>query len=122
MTALSRTAARNSCSDALCGLTDAGQSEESNRPLLSGLSVVVPVYNSQSSLGELVARLAAVLPACAEHYEVILVNDGSRDRSWDVICELIAKHPWVRGIDLMRNYGQHNALLCGMLRRGTTRP
>ena len=47
-------------------------------------------------------------------YEIILVNDGSRDRSWDVISELSSRSPAVRGLNLMRNYGQHNALLCGI--------
>jgi len=46
--------------------------------------------------------------------ELILINDGSRDRSWDVVRELSTQHDWVRGINLMRNYGQHNALLCGI--------
>ena len=45
---------------------------------------------------------------------MILVNDGSRDRSWAVVQQLARARPWVRGIDLMRNYGQHNALLCGV--------
>src|SRR6185436_19767459 len=47
-------------------------------------------------------------------FEVVLVNDGSRDRSWPVINELSVARSWVRGINLMRNYGQHNALLCGI--------
>jgi undecaprenyl-phosphate 4-deoxy-4-formamido-L-arabinose transferase len=55
-----------------------------------------------------------VLNAVARRYEIILVNDCSRDRSWDVICELAANSSSVRGINLMRNYGQHNALLCGI--------
>jgi glycosyltransferase involved in cell wall biosynthesis len=78
------------------------------------LSVVVPVYNSESSLRELVARLQPVLQWLAEKHELILVNDGSRDDSWRVIEELASRHDWIRGIDLMRNYGQHNALLCGI--------
>jgi undecaprenyl-phosphate 4-deoxy-4-formamido-L-arabinose transferase len=77
-------------------------------------SVVIPVYNSQASLPALVERLAAVLPAVTDRYEVVLVNDGSRDDSWDGICEAARKHAWVRGINLMRNYGQHNALLAGI--------
>lgn len=76
-------------------------------------SVVVPVYNSQFTLDTLVNRLLAVLPGIAEEYEIILVNDGSRDESWKVISELSNKYPAVRGINMMRNYGQHNALLCG---------
>ena len=78
------------------------------------LSVVVPVYNSEASLGLLVERLEPVLTAHAASFEVILVNDGSRDRSWDVIGQLTQRYTWVRGICLMRNYGQHNALLCGI--------
>jgi glycosyltransferase involved in cell wall biosynthesis len=44
----------------------------------------------------------------------VLVNDGSRDRSWEIIQDLAKEHSWVRGINLMRNFGQHNALLCGI--------
>ncbi len=78
-----------------------------------GISVVVPVYNSEDSLGELVGRLRAVLDRRSEAYEIILVNDGSRDDSWSVIRRL-AEDDAVRGINLMRNFGQHNALLCGI--------
>ena len=78
------------------------------------ISVVVPVYNSELSLPELVKRLQPVLAALARDYELVLVNDGSRDQSWRVIQQLATEHAWVRGIDLMRNYGQHNALLCGI--------
>lgn len=82
--------------------------------LPSGISVVVPVYNSEGSLTPLLERLAAALPDLAARYEVILVNDGSRDGSWPVIEQLVARYDWVRGIDHMRNYGQHNALLTGI--------
>jgi glycosyltransferase involved in cell wall biosynthesis len=78
------------------------------------ISVVVPVYNSELSLPPLVRRLAPVLTSLANQYEVVFVNDGSRDQSWKVIQELSQSFPWVRGINLMRNYGQHNALLCGI--------
>jgi glycosyltransferase involved in cell wall biosynthesis len=78
------------------------------------ISVVVPVYNSQHTLADLAQRLSAVLPAAASAFELILVNDGSRDRSWDVVEGLAREHDWVRGINLMRNYGQHNALLAGI--------
>lgn len=78
------------------------------------ISVVVPVYNSEQTLGELAARLAAVLHDHSSRFELVLINDGSRDSSWDAICALAAKYDWVRGIDLVRNYGQHNALLCGI--------
>jgi undecaprenyl-phosphate 4-deoxy-4-formamido-L-arabinose transferase len=78
------------------------------------ISVVVPVYNSQGTLPELARRLHAVLPSLASAHEIILVNDGSRDRSWQIVRELAQSYPSVRGIDLMRNYGQHNALLAGI--------
>jgi undecaprenyl-phosphate 4-deoxy-4-formamido-L-arabinose transferase len=83
-------------------------------PLLAGLSVVVPVYRSEAILPELVRRLEGVLPALATNYELVLVNDSSPDGSWEVIGQLAAQHSWVHGINLMRNYGQHNALLCGI--------
>ena len=78
------------------------------------ISVVTPVYNGEGSVAELCRRLGEVLPRIAIEYEIILVNDGSRDRSWDVISELSSRSPAVRGLNLMRNYGQHNALLCGI--------
>ncbi|MBI5118124.1 glycosyltransferase family 2 protein [Candidatus Poribacteria bacterium] len=78
------------------------------------LSVIVPVYNSASSLPPLVERLKPVLESLADTSELILVNDGSRDQSWEVIRNLAMRHTWIRGINLMRNYGQHNALLCGI--------
>jgi undecaprenyl-phosphate 4-deoxy-4-formamido-L-arabinose transferase len=78
------------------------------------ISVVVPVYNSEAILPSLVDRLKPVLDAITEQWEIILVNDSSRDGSWDVIQSLVSSEPRLRGIDLMRNYGQHNALLCGI--------
>jgi undecaprenyl-phosphate 4-deoxy-4-formamido-L-arabinose transferase len=85
---------------------------------LSGLSVVVPVYRSEAILPELVRRLEPVLVAIAENCELVLVNDCSPDRSWDVMCELAGRYSWIRPINLMRNYGQHNALLCGIRAAG----
>ncbi|MBX7186501.1 MAG: glycosyltransferase family 2 protein [Vicinamibacteria bacterium] len=81
---------------------------------MPGLSIVIPAYNSGDNLTPLVDRLAAALPELADAYEVILVNDGSRDGTWDRIRNLAKDREWIRGIDLQRNYGQHNALLCGI--------
>lgn len=78
------------------------------------ISIVIPVYNSEETLIPLTERLAKVLPDLANYYELILVNDGSRDHSLDVITNLVSRYPWIRGVDLMRNYGQHNAILCGV--------
>ncbi len=83
-------------------------------PRTHSLSVVIPVYNSQDSLAPLIARLEGVLPDISSDYEIILVNDGSRDKSWAVICAEVEKRPFVKGVNLMRNYGQHNAILCGI--------
>jgi glycosyltransferase involved in cell wall biosynthesis len=76
------------------------------------ISVVVPVFNSEDSLPLLIQQLHAALPW--EGLEIVLVNDGSADRSWHVIGELVRGNPTIRGINLMRNYGQHNALLAGI--------
>ena len=82
--------------------------------MLPSLTVLVPVYNSEGSLRPLVERLEPVLARLAREYELILVNDSSRDGSWGVVQELARAKPWIRGICMMRNYGQHNALLCGI--------
>ncbi len=81
---------------------------------MESVSVVVPVYKSEGSLAALVARVQSVLDSSSPSYELILVNDGSRDGSWQKIVELVEQHAWIRAIDLRRNYGQHNALLCGI--------
>ena len=78
------------------------------------VSVVIPVYNSQETLPSLVAALVEILPACTSEFEIVLVNDGSADGSWELIQQISKACPNVRGINLMRNYGQHNALLCGI--------
>ena len=86
-------------------------SQEVSRP---GISVVIPVYNSERMLEGVVERVERVLEQTGSDYEVVLVNDGSRDGSWGKIQELANQKPSVRGVPLLRNYGQHNALLCGI--------
>jgi glycosyltransferase involved in cell wall biosynthesis len=81
---------------------------------LPSLSIVVPVYNGSDTLPALVEQLMQVLPSISRQYEVILVNDGSQDNSWEVIHALCADNPRLRGINLLRNFGQHNAVLCGI--------
>ena len=76
------------------------------------ISVVVPVYNGAATLPALVARLLTALPPLTDRFEIVFVNDGSRDRSWELLERLA--DPRIRAIDLMRNYGQHNALLVGI--------
>jgi undecaprenyl-phosphate 4-deoxy-4-formamido-L-arabinose transferase len=78
------------------------------------LSIVVPVYNSDEALPKLIARLEPVLAEHSDAYEVILVDDCSHTDAWRVIEDLAATRKWLLGVRLMRNYGQHNALLCGI--------
>jgi len=82
--------------------------------LQPGISVIVPVYNSAVTLNDLIEQLGKVLPSLADKYEVILINDGSRDNSWETIEKICRETTWVQGVNMMRNYGQHNALVCGM--------
>ena len=97
------------------GHRDPGQQRQPDAgPLLASLSVVIPVYNSELSLPTLLARLDALLGQLAHRYEVVLVNDGSRDRSAQILDEYSKTFRWMRVIHLMRNFGQHNALLCGI--------
>jgi undecaprenyl-phosphate 4-deoxy-4-formamido-L-arabinose transferase len=78
------------------------------------VSVVIPVYNSARYLPSLVMRLMSVLQEETLQFEIILVDDGSRDESWNILRELWTQFPsHVMAIQLMRNYGQHNALMCG---------
>ena len=80
--------------------------------LVRRVSVVVPVYNGAATLEELVTRVERALPDA--ELEVVLVNDDSADDSWRRIVRLAASNPAVRGLDLARNFGQHNASLAGI--------
>ena len=77
------------------------------------ISVIIPLYNEEESLPELYAWIARVMKANALTYEVIFVNDGSTDRSWQVIEQLAEQHEQVKGIKFRRNYGKSPALFCG---------
>lgn len=77
-------------------------------------SVVVPVFRAGETLLELAKRLNDLFDGLGHAHELVLVEDCGGDHSWQVITELAARDPRVRGIRLSRNYGQHNALLCGI--------
>ena len=77
------------------------------------LSVVVPLYNEQESLPELVAWIDRVAQANSLSYEIIMVDDGSTDDSWAVVESLKEQYPAVRGLRFARNYGKSAALYCG---------
>jgi glycosyltransferase involved in cell wall biosynthesis len=78
------------------------------------ISVIVPVYNGEKSLKLLYNRLITVLEKAADEFEVIFVEDHGRDNSWPVIQSLAKADKRIEGIRLSRNFGQHNALLCGI--------
>ena len=78
------------------------------------LSIVVPIYKGKPFIEPLAAALSKTLPSIAKKYEVILVNDGSPDDSWEIIQRVATQYKNIKGINLMRNYGQHNATLCGI--------
>jgi glycosyltransferase involved in cell wall biosynthesis len=84
------------------------------KPMARSLSIVIPVYRSKATLPQLHARLVEALAAIGDPFEIILVEDCGGDGSWDVIKDLAAGDARVRGIRLSRNYGQHNAILCGI--------
>ena len=88
--------------------------EASTGSLPTGLSILVPVYNSSGVLPNLIERIIPVAKSLDGPFEVILVNDGSSDDSWNIISSLAIRYGCVRGISMMRNYGQHNALLAGL--------
>lgn len=78
------------------------------------LSIVIPVYRGEPYLHELYSRLKISLERISEDFEIVLVEDCGGDRSWEIILELAQRDPRVKGIQLNRNFGQHNALLCGI--------
>ena len=77
------------------------------------ISVVVPLYNEEESLPELVAWIDRVAVANGLNYEIIMVDDGSTDRSWEVVKELSVHYTAIRAISFARNYGKSAALYCG---------
>jgi glycosyltransferase involved in cell wall biosynthesis len=79
-------------------------------------SVVIPVFNSEPIVGTTIERTVAFFESVGLSYEILLVNDASTDGSWEVLREAAGQYEHVRVINLLRNYGQHNANLCGMRR------
>ena len=73
------------------------------------ISVVIPLFNEEESLPELAGWIKKVMDSNQFTYEIILVDDGSTDRSWQVIEELNAANPHVKGIKFQRNYGKSAA-------------
>lgn len=80
------------------------------------ISVIVPLYNEEESLPELQAWIDRVMKKNEFNYEVIYINDGSTDGSWQIIEQLKAKYSTVRGVKFRKNYGKSPALFCGFER------
>ena len=89
------------------------KNEEFATAKIMDISVIVPLYNEEESLPELYAWIERVMQANKFSFEVIFVNDGSTDHSWDVITELAARSEHVKGIKFRRNYGKSPALYGG---------
>jgi|AntAceMinimDraft_5_1070358.scaffolds.fasta_scaffold00201_31 undecaprenyl-phosphate 4-deoxy-4-formamido-L-arabinose transferase len=81
---------------------------------MTSVSIVIPVYNAEGSLKELYNRLIPAMETATNQFEVIMVEDCGADNSWDIISKLAERDQRIRAIRLSRNYGQHNALLCGI--------
>ena len=81
---------------------------------MTELSVVIPVYNAETCLGALQARLTRTLRAMKLRYEIIFVDDRSTDGSWSVIREVAKEDPAVKALRLSRNFGQHAAITAGL--------
>ncbi len=77
-------------------------------------SIIIPVFNSASCLQETVQKVVVAIEKLQKEYEIILVDDGSRDNSWQIIKQLKSTNQHIIGIKLSKNFGQHNALLCGL--------
>jgi len=80
----------------------------------NSLSVVVPIYNDREVIAELLRRLTMVVEELTSDYEIILVDDGSRDDSWDIMNEERKQNEHVRIARLSRNFGQQNAIAAGL--------
>lgn len=77
-------------------------------------SIIIPVYNSELTLGELITRLIAVFLKTHDSYELIFVDDCSTDKSWEILKKYHTEDSSVKIIHLQKNFGQHNAVLCGL--------
>ncbi|MBR4662793.1 MAG: glycosyltransferase, partial [Lentisphaeria bacterium] len=81
------------------------------------VSIVIPVYNEELNLPELVKRCIAACDKLSQSYEILLVDDGSRDRSAELIEQAVKDHPGkIIGILLSTNFGQHAAVTAGLSR------
>lgn len=81
---------------------------------MAHISVVAPVYNEEECLPEFCRRTEAVLATISPDYEIILVDDGGKDRSWEIICRLADENSRIKGLQFSRNFGQHYGITAGL--------
>jgi len=77
-------------------------------------SILIPVYNSEDIVKDTVGQIVAEMTKNELQFEIVLVNDGSPDNSWEKLVELSQEYPQARAINLLKNYGQHSAVICAM--------
>ncbi|MGO9605597.1 MAG: glycosyltransferase family 2 protein [Candidatus Binataceae bacterium] len=82
---------------------------------MPSISVVVPVYQAELNLRALYGELIPAIEGITDRFEIIFVEDCGKDRSWEIICDLATQDARVRGFRFRRNFGQHHALLCGIV-------
>ena len=80
------------------------------------LSIVIPVFNSSEIIEKTISEVVNEISVISNSYEIILVNDGSSDGSWDIIANLAKEYKNITAINLLKNYGQHSANMCGFRR------
>jgi len=95
-------------------MTSVAQTKPDGTPVAIPLSVVIPCYNESTGLDELHRRLTATLEPLGKGYEIVLINDGSRDTTWEKMRALAAADPRLVAIDLSRNHGHQLALSAGL--------
>jgi len=77
-------------------------------------SILIPVYNSEGVVKDTIRQVVAEMTKNELQFEIVLVNDGSPDNSWEKLVELSEEYPQVRAVNLLKNYGQHSAVICAM--------
>lgn len=94
--------------------TLAPSTQQGNEPTAMHLSIVSPVYKAEGCIEELCRRVSAAAADLTDRYEIVLIDDGSPDASWELIQRISAANPHVHGVKLSRNFGQHHAITAGL--------
>ena len=78
------------------------------------ISTVIPAYNESQGLQEAITKIAAILDACEKNWEIVIVDDGSSDQTYQQVVQLSKAEPRIKGIALSRNFGKEAAMLAGL--------